>query len=311
MISFDIVIDIRDSDLQMLQAREWLCMFLVAAILLPATRIAAQESVSAPESEPFERLGDAPPNPEIDLQLTVPVREPDPASGHPANEIPDQQQLISAHLANGARALQAGRIDQPPDDCAWFHYRAVLDVDPENAQALQGLLEVQQVLLASAVAVARELDFETAERKLEEASLVRESPELVDEARESIAQFRMQHAEELEVQAVSAMDAGNFDGAERVLIELIALGDSDELVNQLRRRLEEARIYGGLKPGQIIRDHFMNQAIWTPETVVVLAGSFQMGSSAFEEGREDNEGPRHRVTFLRGFAIGRTEVTVR
>lgn len=36
-----------------------------------------------------------------------------------------------------------------------------------------------------------------------------------------------------------------------------------------------------------------------------------MGSDAFEEGRRDNEGPRHRVAFRRGFAIGRSEVTVK
>jgi formylglycine-generating enzyme required for sulfatase activity len=106
------------------------------------------------------------------------------------------------------------------------------------------------------------------------------------------------------------MDAGDFSQAERVLIELIALGDMDDTVNQLRRRLEEARVYGGFKPGQTVRDHFMNRATWTPESVIVLAGSFSMGSSAFEEGRLENEGPEHRVTFRRGFAIGRTEVTV-
>jgi len=286
-------------------------MFLVAALALPAANLRAQNTESTPASEQFERLGDTPAGKEIDLQLTVPKREPASAAEPPAPEAPDQQQLIARHLASGAKALQAGRIDQPPDDCAWFHYRAVLDMDPENAEAQQGLVEVQQVLLASVVAVARELDFETAERMLEEASLVRESPELVDEAREAMAQFRAQHAEELEVKAVTAMDAGNFADAERALIELIALGNFDELVNQLRRRLEEARVYGGFKPGQILRDHFINQGIWTPETVVVLAGSFQMGSSAFEDGRADNEGPRHRVTFLRGFAIGRTEVTVK
>jgi formylglycine-generating enzyme required for sulfatase activity len=95
------------------------------------------------------------------------------------------------------------------------------------------------------------------------------------------------------------------------LIKMIALGGADSTVNQLRRRLEEARIYGGFQPGQTIRDHFINQGFWTPETVVVLAGSYMMGSSAFEDGRNDNEGPRHRVTFRRGFAIGRTEVTVK
>ena len=45
-----------------------------------------------------------------------------------------------------------------------------------------------------------------------------------------------------------------------------------------------------------------------PEMVVVPAGSFMMGSPASEEGRDDDEGPPHRVT-LRSFALGATEVT--
>ena len=92
---------------------------------------------------------------------------------------------------------------------------------------------------------------------------------------------------------------------------MIALGGADSTVRQLRRRLEEARIYGGFSPGQIIREPFINQGHWTPESVVVLAGSFMMGSLAVEDGRKDNEGPRHRVMFRRGFAMGRTEVTVK
>ena len=106
------------------------------------------------------------------------------------------------------------------------------------------------------------------------------------------------------------MDAGRFEQAERALIGLVALGGMDSEVNRLRRRMEEARVYGGLKPGQVIRDHFVSGGGWSPESVIVEAGSFQMGSIAFEEGRQDNEGPQHRVTFRRGFAIGQSEVTV-
>jgi formylglycine-generating enzyme required for sulfatase activity len=285
-------------------------MFLMAAVMLPAGILRAQNPESKPDDSQYERLGDSPLDQDIDLDLTVPVRQAPPSSKPPESAAPEPSQQIADFLASATRAMQAGRIDQPPDDCAWFYYRAALDIDPGNPEAQQGLMDVQQVMLASVVATARELDFERADRMLEEAALVRESPKLVEEARETIAEFRAQHAEELEIAAVSAMDAGNFAQAERALIELIALGDNDHLVNQLRRRLEEARVYGGFKPGQIIRDHFVNGGLWTPETVVVLAGSFQMGSSAFEEGRADNEGPRHRVTMLRGFAIGRTEVTV-
>ncbi len=46
-----------------------------------------------------------------------------------------------------------------------------------------------------------------------------------------------------------------------------------------------------------------------PEMVVVPAGTFQMGSSASEEGRDYDEGPVHRVTIGQPFAVGVYEVT--
>ena len=46
-----------------------------------------------------------------------------------------------------------------------------------------------------------------------------------------------------------------------------------------------------------------------PEMVVVPAGSFLMGSPDTEEGRDETEGPLHRVTFAVPFAVGVYEVT--
>jgi len=46
-----------------------------------------------------------------------------------------------------------------------------------------------------------------------------------------------------------------------------------------------------------------------PELVVIPAGSFLMSSPEGEEGRDRCEGPQHRVTFARPFAIGRFAVT--
>ena len=46
-----------------------------------------------------------------------------------------------------------------------------------------------------------------------------------------------------------------------------------------------------------------------PEMVVVPAGSFTMGSPADEPNREDDEGPQHRVTISKPFAVGKYEVT--
>jgi formylglycine-generating enzyme required for sulfatase activity len=46
-----------------------------------------------------------------------------------------------------------------------------------------------------------------------------------------------------------------------------------------------------------------------PEMVVVPAGSFTMGSPASEQDRSADEGPQHKVTIARAFAVGRFEVT--
>ena len=46
-----------------------------------------------------------------------------------------------------------------------------------------------------------------------------------------------------------------------------------------------------------------------PEMVVIPAGSFTMGSPANEEGRYNKEGPQHRVSIPRSFALGKYEVT--
>ena len=46
-----------------------------------------------------------------------------------------------------------------------------------------------------------------------------------------------------------------------------------------------------------------------PEMVPVPAGSFMMGSPSGEKGRSGDEGPRHRVTISKPFAVGKYEVT--
>jgi formylglycine-generating enzyme required for sulfatase activity len=47
-----------------------------------------------------------------------------------------------------------------------------------------------------------------------------------------------------------------------------------------------------------------------PEMVVVPAGAFAMGSPNNEKARDDSEGPQHKVTIARSFALGKFEVTV-
>jgi formylglycine-generating enzyme required for sulfatase activity len=46
-----------------------------------------------------------------------------------------------------------------------------------------------------------------------------------------------------------------------------------------------------------------------PEMIVIPAGSFVMGSPATEKGRYDNEGPQHKVTIAKPFAVSKFDVT--
>ena len=77
-----------------------------------------------------------------------------------------------------------------------------------------------------------------------------------------------------------------------------------------RQRQEEARqqaeaVQKRPQPGEVFRD-----CPTCPEMVVVPAGTFRMGSPSYEEYRDEDEGPMHRVTIAKPFAVGVYEVTV-
>ncbi|MBT8064382.1 MAG: hypothetical protein KJN94_05140, partial [Gammaproteobacteria bacterium] len=131
---------------------------------------------------------------------------------------------------------------------------------------------------------AHDLDFEAAEGVLDDAARAGGDPAIIAQTRAEIRQFRESYAQDLESRALQAMEEGDFRRAERTLIDLIALGDQQDRVDRLRRRTEETRKYGGFQPGQAISDALPNGEGHTPETVIVQAGSFTMGSNSREQG---------------------------
>ncbi len=217
---------------------------------------------------------------------------------------------IDHWLAAASVAMEAGRIIEPERDSAAYFLQQVLSVEPDNQPAIGALLSAQRILIDRGLRSAQELDFELAEEWLYEASLIREPQDLVAEARAQVAAFQARQADKIEQDILHAIVEQNFEHAEFVLIDLIALGGNESRIKQLRERLQIARIYGQYSPGQVIHDPFRGAAGTAPAVVVIEAGSFLMGSPTREEGRKDNEGPQHRVTLARGFAMGIKEVTV-
>ncbi len=209
----------------------------------------------------------------------------------------------------GDAALLSGRILEPADNNALYFFKLAAQQDPQSEPARKGLEKVQRKLIEQALEFAREFDFEAAETGLLEAAEVSSDQQPVEAARLEVTEFKRAHAAELQQQVIDAMNAGNFDIADFGIIDLMALGGQEEEVKTLLARLQEARIYGGFKPGQVITDDLKSGGK-SPPIVIIDAGSFLMGSKGRSDANNDHEEPQHRVIIKRGFGLGVTEVTV-
>jgi formylglycine-generating enzyme required for sulfatase activity len=86
------------------------------------------------------------------------------------------------------------------------------------------------------------------------------------------------------------------------------LSPTDVSVKQLAERIDDVKHYGRFKAGKVFSDAWVmsNPA---PEMVVIPYGRFQMGNEETKTAKKA-ETPAHLVTFTRGFAIARHEITV-
>ncbi len=222
-----------------------------------------------------------------------------------------QTMEVDDWLERARAAEQSGALLEPRLESAYYWYRQVLTVDPENVAALRGLRDIQQVMVVYALDAAKNLDFELSDAWLEEAGTIQTDQRAVEQGRREIDRFRDDLAATIDGEIVMAIRAGDTELAEFRLIDLIALGGHEERVSELRSMMSREESYGQYQPGQVLQDPFTNNTGYAPTTVVITSGSFVMGAPEDEDERSSNEGPPHRVTFQRGFALGVTEVTVR
>ncbi len=138
-----------------------------------------------------------------------------------------------------------------------------------------------------------------AERSRQEAERARRAAEEAERLRQAkIERYKGKFEEALEDEAFDRAD-GYVDSLRAVDAEASTLSG---LVRGLSAGREAQRLRGTV--GGKFRD-----CADCPEMVVVPSGSFMMGSPGGEEGRYDNEGPRHRVVIGYRFAVGVYEVT--
>ena len=223
-----------------------------------------------------------------------------------------QEQMLIDQLAAATLDLEAGRLISSTGNDALSRYRLVLDVHPEDPQALEGLRRVEAALLTRARQAAVQLEFNDAERWLEEAQAVRGGSGMVVAGRNEVESFRARRIEAAANEARASMLAQSFVRASTDIDRVAALGATPEFISELRKELDMSRLYGRFVPGERFDDLIVTSTgqFKGPEMVVVPVGSVWMGSLPSEPERNPSEGPRHRVEFVRGFALARTELSV-
>jgi len=224
----------------------------------------------------------------------------------------ERQRILDVQrlLEEAEQALEADTLLAPEGASALDLYQQVLELEEANAEAQAGLDLIRQRLLGRFDEFLELGDFESASGLLVEAENIGVESGALAARRAAIAEAQAARERRLTNETRLAIDRGNFDRAEMLLNELIGMGLAEAQVARLRDALDDAIRYGGFDPGQRFRDDLKVLDGDGPLMVVIPAGSFMMGSPTDEEGRAIYEGPRFRVTFERGFALARTEVTV-
>lgn len=218
--------------------------------------------------------------------------------------------IVRPILARAAGLLAQGKADQPRGDNALELYRQVQQLDPGNAVAEQGILQVQRAVLNRALAAVAQSNFVGANEALAEAQALAPDSAQLQSVRSQVDGIRSQRVDGVLAQARSALDAGNLALAKQLADQAEAIGTDPAGVQAIEEGLTNARLYASYKPGEVFTDRYVDLPGHSPAMVVIPTGSFMMGAPNDEGGRNDAETPQHLVTISKGLAMSRSAITV-
>lgn len=213
-------------------------------------------------------------------------------------------------LTTAASQLQAGKANAPRGDSALDTYHQVLQLDPQNAVAVQGISQVQHVVLDRALAAVAQNDFAGADNALAEAATIEPGSQALQDTRGRIEGMRRQSGAGVLAQARSALDGGNIELAQQLAAKAQAISPDLAGIDDFNERVTNAKLYASYKPGQVFADRFVDSTGQAPAMVVVPTGKFMMGSPDGESGHDANEAPSHEVEMDKGFALARSAITI-
>jgi len=175
----------------------------------------------------------------------TPASAPDAAAKAPS--APAEE--IEAQLERARNAMRDKRYIDPPNDNALAHYKTVLDLDPQNGEARQGLDRIAELLIARAGSAMTARDYASALRALEAArSLKPDHPRLA--ALDAQVNQRLKELSATQVQA--ALQANAFARATALLNQAEKTGamPADQIA---QLRAEAARRESGAQIAEFAR----------------------------------------------------------
>ncbi len=216
---------------------------------------------------------------------------------------------VAGLIERGRRLESVGAFIAPRVDNAASAYRHALALNPSSDAAKAGLQRVEAGFLARALAFAHAANYDDALRQLEQARRVQGGSAQIAAASASVAEIRQRHAQLLAAQADVALDAGDADRAVPLLRRIRQILPGSPLIDRIRTRINNVRLYGRHLPGQVFTDA-LSAGGRSPEMVVIPVGRFEMGSDEGTPDHRSEEGPPRGIAFTHGFAMSRTEITV-
>lgn len=188
-------------------------------------------------------------------------------------------------------------------------YRKALEIFPDFQPALSAIDRLRSQRERAAMTLAKQSKFEAAIIALKEAEYIdMENPQHQRVSSHVYGRLNQVIREKI-VLANMALDGLRIDEARQYHDQARKILAMHADVIGLTTRIDDVAHYGRLKARQVFTD------AWTmsdpaPEMVVIPYGQFDMGAHASMVSAPPEQLPRHKVTFKRGFAISRSEITV-
>ena len=271
------------------------------AVLAAADRALA-EAAADPQSGALDRA--------VRLAAVARGLDADDAKVRALQQRVETAQRVATLVRAGREDLRAGLLE--PGSGALAYFREALALVPGNRDARQGVAAVESALIDRAMASAGALEFEAAERWLDQAVAVRgDGAGAVADARARIEAQRARNIAGLRDAALrDLLRPDGLRSARMRLAEVLRIArPGDPVAANLRERIDLVTYYGPFRPGQVFTDALADGSRG-PQMVVVPHGGFRMGAEDTDPLASDAEKPAHYVRFNRGFAMSLTEVTV-